>query len=125
VNGRQSEQIAKHRLRHREIEGVILNAVHDRQAQGELADQVRQVARGVSLAHSGYPGPLDRAVDRGGQPKQPRQMWVRPCYFQELRMLDEPDGANSKGDYAVVHYREQEAVQIHEVAGHMDGGELP
>ena len=124
MNGREAKRIAQLDLGDGKLESIVLGQPDDLKAQEQLADEVGHVAGRRAPAHGGEPFPMDGPVDERAEPQEARQVRVLLRDLLERRVRDGCNPAWAQGQHAVVHCLQQEAVKVHEVAGHVDGGDL-
>ena len=74
--------------------------------------------------HAGDPGALDRAVDGGVEPEQPREVWKRGQDPGQLAVRDEGDAAIRHGDDGTIDLLQDDRVNIDELPGEMQRADL-
>src|SRR6478735_11903625 len=122
---RETQNIPDVGLCDREVEGAAGRQAAIAQPDEQLADQVCHASDCRSPAETRDPGTLDRGVDHGRQPQQPREVDMIGAEFLHRFMRYECDLARTKSDDAVVDFFQQKAVQINKVTLDVQSCKLP
>ena len=124
VDDGQAEHVGERALADRKLEGGTVDASDDLQPQIELAQEVREAALRLAAAEAEDPVALDGGVDRDHRGHDAGEMRMPLGDVPQDGMIDECDAAVGQGHDGVIHDPQVEAVEVDEVAGHVQRGDL-
>ena len=117
---------AKLDLRKREVVGQAAGRhADDVETDEQFAKQMRHAGDGGAASHGQRPFAVDRGVEIGLEPINPRKVRELLGHFVEPLVRDDTDHAGRERDHVMVQPLERVAVEVREIAGHVQLRILP
>ena len=104
---------------------MVLHQLNRSQPHQQLAQHVRHAGRRLAPANIDHPLPEDRRIDQGVAPEQASETGMVAHEIAQIVMLDEGELARDQRAEAVIHHLQVQALQVGDVAAHVEGQDLP